>query len=110
MCLQVVVNFPLKPMNHENKKVVEAAISGISAGGGTNLSGGLFKGIDQLQQSAMAEQAIDTSGMSNKRSNPVHAAFVQDRCLQFSTLQPLKSCWSFCCTLYSSTTRQKVCR
>ena len=97
-------------MNHENKKVVEAAISGISAGGGTNLSGGLFKGIDQLQQSAMAEQASETSGMSNKRFSPVHAAFVQVQPLQLSTLQPLKSCCSFCCTLYSNTTMQKVCR
>lgn len=70
---QVIVNFPLRPMNHENKKVVEAAISGISAGGGTNLSGGLFKGIDQLQQSAVAEQASETSETSEPHASPTDA-------------------------------------
>ena len=39
-----------------NKKKAQKAIGKIWADGGTNLSGGLFKGIDQHQQGTAAEQ------------------------------------------------------
>ena len=43
-------------MSHSNKEKAQTAISKIRAGAGTNLSGGLFKGIDQHQQGTAAEQ------------------------------------------------------
>ena len=39
-------------MTSGNKKVAAAAISRVQAGGGTNLSAGLFRGVDHHQQSA----------------------------------------------------------
>lgn len=39
-------------MTDEGKAAAELAIDRIKASGGTNLSGGLFKGIDQHQQAA----------------------------------------------------------
>ena len=55
--VQVTVDFPLQHMSHSNKKKAEAAVGKIRAGGRTNLSGGLFKGIDQHQQGTAAQQA-----------------------------------------------------
>ena len=48
-------------MTSGNKKVAAAAISRIRAGGGTNLSAGLFRGVDHHQQSA-AVPAEDAHG------------------------------------------------
>jgi len=40
-------------MTSGNKKIAAAAVSRIKYGGGTNLSAGLFRGIDHHQQSAV---------------------------------------------------------
>ena len=50
--VQVDVNFALREMTDEGKAAAELALDRIKASGGTNLSGGLFKGIDQHQQAA----------------------------------------------------------
>ena len=54
--LQVDVNFALREMTDDNKAAAELAVDRIRAGGGTNLSGGLFKGIDQHQQAPEGQQ------------------------------------------------------
>ena len=64
---QAAVVFPLKHMSNENKETAQQAISRIQSQGGTNLSGGLFKGIDQHQQGLAApdmpaEQSEDIAG------------------------------------------------
>lgn len=64
-CAQVAVNFALREMTAEGKAAAELAIDRIVAGGGTNLSGGLFKGIDQHQQGA-AQRAP----MSSEHDDP----------------------------------------
>ena len=46
-------------MTAENKAAAQAAILRLQASGGTNLSGGLFKGIDQHQQAATLPEAAD---------------------------------------------------
>lgn len=48
--MQVLVDFPLTYMTADNKLAAQVAISNVHSDGGTNLSGGLFKGIDQHQQ------------------------------------------------------------
>ena len=48
-------------MTSGNKKVAAAAISRIQCGGGTNLSAGLFRGVDHHQQST-TEPADGSSG------------------------------------------------
>lgn len=65
--MQVQVDYPLQHMSPSSKEAAQKAISRIKAHGGTNLSGGLFKGIDQHQQGAAAEhapaeQALDSEG------------------------------------------------
>ncbi len=65
--MQVQIDCPLQHMSPSSKEAAQKAISRIKAGGGTNLSGGLFKGIDQHQQGAAAEgataeQALDSEG------------------------------------------------
>lgn len=62
---QVVVDYPLKHMTSENKEAAQKAISRISVGGGTNLSGGLFKGIDQHQQEATSATPRDAPQSAN---------------------------------------------
>lgn len=52
LLFKVIVNFALREMTAEGKAAAQLAIDRIQAGGGTNLSGGLFKGIDQHQQGA----------------------------------------------------------
>lgn len=74
--MQVQVDYPLQHMSPSSKEAAQKAISRIKSGGGTNLSDGLFKGIDQHQQraaadSAPAEQALDSEG--NLGSNPEHS-------------------------------------
>ena len=46
-------------MTAENKASAQAAIGRVHAGGGTNLSGGLFKGIDQHQQAVPSHDTTD---------------------------------------------------
>lgn len=55
--MQVRVDYPLQNMSSSSKEAAQKVISRIKAGGGTNLSGGLFKGIDQHQQGVAAEGA-----------------------------------------------------
>jgi len=74
--MQVQVDYSLQHMSTSSKEAAQKAISRIKAGGGTNLSGGLFKGIDQHQQGAAAEgapaeQALDSEG--NLGVNPEHS-------------------------------------
>lgn len=57
-CLQVLTDFPLKYMTAENKGAAQAAIVNVHSGGGTNLSGGLFKGIDQHQQLSSPQESV----------------------------------------------------
>ncbi len=66
--LQVVVDYPLKHMSRDNKEAAEKAINRIRSGGGTNLSGGLFKGIDQHQQGAAAQDAVVAQSQDNAGS------------------------------------------
>ena len=51
-------------MTSGNKKVVAAAINRIQSGGGTNLSAGLFRGIDHHQQSATLPSQAQPDGKS----------------------------------------------
>lgn len=46
----MLTDLPLKYMTADNKTAAQRAISSVHCTGGTNLSGGLFKGIDQHQQ------------------------------------------------------------
>lgn len=66
--MQVDVNFGLREMTEDNKAAAELAIDRIKPGGGTNLSGGLFKGIDQHQQ---APEVPQQSGMSHEALSPL---------------------------------------
>ena len=50
-------------MTSGNKKTAEAAIARIDSGGGTNLSAGLFRGINHHQQ---AEPVIHDSTLEGK--------------------------------------------
>lgn len=56
-CLQVLTDLPLRRMTESNKAAAQLAISKVYPSGGTNLSGGLFKGIDQHQQVLSSQQA-----------------------------------------------------
>lgn len=58
-CLQVVVDFPLTYMTADNKLAAQVAISNVHSSGGTNLSGGLFKGIDQHQQQSPPQATVE---------------------------------------------------
>jgi len=51
-------------MTSGNKKVAAAAISRIVSGGGTNLSAGLFRGIDHHQQLAAPSHEGKPAGRS----------------------------------------------
>ncbi len=80
--MQVQVDYPLQHMSPSSKEAAQKAISRIKAGGGTNLSGGLFKGIDQHQQGAAAagapaEQALDSEGSLG--SDPEHSSLFRVR-------------------------------
>ena len=44
-------------MTADNKSAAQAAILNVHSDGGTNLSGGLFKGIDQHQQLSPPQQS-----------------------------------------------------
>lgn len=46
----VRVDFPLTKMDTENKTTALSAITSLKAGSSTNLSGGLFAGLEQLVQ------------------------------------------------------------
>ncbi len=74
--MQVQVDYSLQHMSPSSKEAAQKAISRIKSGGGTNLSGGLFKGVDQHQQGAAAEgappeQALHSAG--NLGCNPEHS-------------------------------------
>ncbi|DBA99975.1 TPA: hypothetical protein ACH3X1_013847 [Trebouxia sp. C0004] len=78
---EVRVDYPLQHMSPSSKDAAQKAISRITVGGGTNLSGGLFKGIDQHQQGApaagaTAEQASDSEGSSSARSERIRSLFL----------------------------------
>ncbi|KAL3138377.1 hypothetical protein ABBQ32_006179 [Trebouxia sp. C0010 RCD-2024] len=53
----VLTDLPLRRMTESNKAAAQLAISKVYPSGGTNLSGGLFKGIDQHQQVLSSQQA-----------------------------------------------------
>ncbi len=46
--------FPLVPMDDEHRRQVKAAVQEIYAGGGTNLGGGLHRGIETLMHTTVA--------------------------------------------------------
>ncbi|KAL0038635.1 hypothetical protein WJX79_000718 [Trebouxia sp. C0005] len=78
---KVRVDYPLQNMSSSSKEAAQKVISRIKAGGGTNLSGGLFKGIDQHQQGvaaegAPAEQASASEGSSSARSERIRSLFL----------------------------------
>ena len=56
--MQVLTDLPLRHMTEGNKAAAQLAISKVKSGGGTNLSGGLFKGIDQHQQVSASQEAV----------------------------------------------------
>lgn len=60
----MLTDLPLKYMTAENKTAAQVAINNVCSSGGTNLSGGLFKGIDQHQQLS-SEQDVSTVEQSN---------------------------------------------
>ena len=59
-------------MTSGNKKVVAAAINRIQSGGGTNLSAGLFRGIDHHQQSATLPSQAQPDGKSLQKCSVCH--------------------------------------
>ena len=66
---------PLKHMTADNKVTAQIAINNVRKGGGTNLSGGLFKGIDQHQQVLPPQETV--TEQSNITTGQCPASFVK---------------------------------
>ncbi len=97
--MQVQVDYPLQHMSPSSKEAAQKAISRIKSGGGTNLSGGLFKGVDQHQQGAAAEGAPaeqDLEIEGNLGSNPEHSNLhrVLYRVLAMVWVQPCNAAYT----------------
>ena len=82
-------------MTDEGKAAAELAIDRIKASGGTNLSGGLFKGIDQHQQAAgQGAPSPSTNGDSGRCKRASSCCYViLCRC---PAVTSLLNVWSGC--------------
>ena len=74
-CLQVCTDLPLKQMTADNKAAAQLAIHKVKIGGGTNLSGGLFKGVDQQQQVLPSQETV------SEQSNTATGQFPVSSCM-----------------------------
>lgn len=77
MGLQVTEDSGLVQITSESKRLIQSRIQEIISGGGTNLSGGLFKGIEQQLKGDVSARSIRrvilfTDGLANEGEHSYH--------------------------------------